>query len=223
MSKRTKRQGFGWWLFIGWWWYPIKWIYFSIPRFIICKIYKAITSRKNTKTEANTQPLQVDTTVNPNAPTLPEGATVKTYHTVGMNHRLESFLTLATENPDYKKSTKELIECYLTEERVWEYVFAGPYKAEVIPEPDNPYDPNAIKVTVNGVHVAYVKKGSCAHLLKVIQEGRIEDIRCAIGGGNYKHIYADDDGKWADEYGDLYSVETGSKAYYLWLYITEKE
>lgn len=58
MSKRTKRHGFGWWLFIGWWWYPIKWIYYSIPAFIIRKIYKAITSRKNTKTEANTQPLQ---------------------------------------------------------------------------------------------------------------------------------------------------------------------
>lgn len=210
-KKTTKKHSLGWWLFIGWWWYPVKWICFSIPAFIIRTIWKAATSPKNTPKIKTTTPVQ-------NSPTAPCNATVKTYHATGMEHRLENLLSLSIENTDYSKSKKSLIEDGLIEERVWEYEFY-PHNVELIPEPDNPYDPNAIKVVVDGEHVAYIKKGSCAHLLKVIREGRIEKIECIIGGGNFKYIQED-----VDEDGEFsYTLVKESKPYYVWIHITEKE
>ncbi len=56
-----KRHGAAWWIFIGWWWYPVKWIYFSIPVFIIRKIIEAV---KNSRNESqNTPPSKKETYV----------------------------------------------------------------------------------------------------------------------------------------------------------------
>ena len=221
MSKKKQKHGFFWWLFISWWWLPVKWVYFSIPAFIIRKILKALTSLKipqKSKT-AHTQP---------KSPAPPCDENVKTYHATGMEYRLENLLSIGIKNSEYRKSKKSLIEDGLIEEKVWEYEFY-PNKVELTPEPDNPYDPNAIKVIVDGKHVAYIKKGSCAHLLKVIREGRIENIKCVIGGGNYKYIYEDDGDDWEDsnDWEDTgepsYTLEKDFKNYFVWLYITEKE
>jgi hypothetical protein len=138
-----------------------------------------------------------------------------------MEHRLENLLSLSIENEDYSKSKKSLIEDGLIEEKVWEYEFY-PNKVELTPEPDNPYDPNAIKVIVDGKHVAYIKKDSCAHLLKVIREGRIENIKCVIGGGNYKYIYEGEGDDWEATGEPSYTLEKDFKSYFVWLYITEK-
>lgn len=36
---KNKHHGAGWWIFIGWWWLPIKWVFFTIPALII-KIFR---------------------------------------------------------------------------------------------------------------------------------------------------------------------------------------
>lgn len=224
MSKKTTKHGLCWWLFVSWWWLPIKWICFSIPAFIVREILKASTAPKDTKKSNTTPPPVSAPSAAPpqqKSPTPPCSTTVKTYHATGMDHRLESLLSLRVENTDYSKSKKGLIEDGLIEKRVWEYEFY-PSKAELIPEPDNPYDPKAIKVIVDGKHVAYIKKGSCAHLLKAIREGRIEDIKCEIGGGNYKYIYEKEDDEGDGNGEPSYVLEKGSKNYFVWLYITEK-
>ena len=141
---------------------------------------------------------------------------VKTYHATGMEHRMADLFSLGHKNVDFSKSKKELIKDELVGERVWEWGFYA-RKVELVPEPDNPYDPKAIKVVADGVHIAYIKKGSCAHLHKVIREGRMEAIKCKIGGGNYKYISED----WEDE--DVtYTLEKNSAPYFVWLYITER-
>ena len=35
----NKRHGCAWWIFVGWWWVPIKWLFFTLPALII-KIFK---------------------------------------------------------------------------------------------------------------------------------------------------------------------------------------
>ena len=123
----------------------------------------------------------------------------KTYRVTGIEHYKASILNLALENDDYAKTKRELIDDLLTEERIWKYNFY-PSKVELIPEPDNLYDPNAIKVIVDNEHVGYIKKGSCKHLLNVIAEGRLGDIYCTIGGGPYKYIYEDCDDNGNEKY-----------------------
>lgn len=203
-----KKHGCLWWLCIGWWWLPIKWVCFSIPVFIIRKIIEIA------KTPATPQPAQQENQQTA-PPTVPDN--VKTYRAVGMNYRLENLLSLGMENEDYPKSKKYFVENGLTEQRIYEYDFY-PLKTELVPEPDNPHDPNAIKVVVDGVHVAYIKAGSCAHLLKVIQENRIEKIDCKIRGGKYKYVSCeyDEDGN------EDYTVDKDTRPYTVTLYVTEK-
>ena len=74
---------------------------------------------------------------------------------------------------------------------VYEYTF-DPQRVDLIPEPENPKDPKAIKVLVDGVHVGYIKAGSCAHIHRLIRENRIESIEPRILGGKYKAVFSYD-------------------------------
>ena len=153
----------------------------------------------------------------PEAPAQPVTvANVKTYKVTGMSHHMENLMALAEENDDYKLGKRELVDADLIGERVWKYEFY-PLKTELVPEPDNPVDPNAIKVVVDGQHVGYIKSGSCAHLLKVISEDRLGRIGCQIGGGKYKYIDED-----YNEDGDsIYTLEKDELAYFVHLKIEE--
>lgn len=152
------------------------------------------------------------------APRPAQPSTVKTYKVTGMQYRMENLMSLASENPDYSSTKRELIQDGLIGERVWKYDFYAKW-AGVVPEPDNPYDPNAIKVVLEGVHVGYIKAGSCAHLLKVLRENRIGRIAFEVAGGPYKWIGEDinEDGK------EVYTLERGDVPYYVHLHITELE
>lgn len=145
-----------------------------------------------------------------------EDQSIKTYKATGMQHRLESLLRLGVENADYLMSKKELVDEGLIGERVWEFDFF-PSKVELIPEPDNAYDPNAIKVMVDGEHVAYIKKGSCAHLLKAIKGNRIKNIKCEIAGGRYKYISED----YSESGKEIYTLERDTAPYFVHLQVTE--
>lgn len=142
----------------------------------------------------------------------------KTYRVTGIEHYKDSILNLALENDDYTKTKRELVDDLLTEERIWKYSFY-PSKVELVPEPNNIYDPYAIKVIVDSEHVGYIKKGSCKHLLKVIAEGRLGDVDCTIGGGPYKYIYEDYD----DSGNEKYEMEQEEINFTVVLHIVERK
>ena len=158
------------------------------------------------------------------APVLPAAETpahtqnVKKYKVAGVTHYVDNILELATEDPDYDLSKRELIAEDRVQERVWKYFFA-PQKVELVPEDDNPQDPKAIKVVVDGQHVGYIKTGSCAHLRKVIGRGAIVDIDCTIGGGPYKYVTLEYDDETDKE---IYTLEKDETHIFVHLDITEK-
>ena len=116
----------------------------------------------------------------------------KRHRIVGLDHRKANVMKLARENPLYKLDKAAILKQGLVETCIHKYIFAdGP--TELIQEPENPHDPNAIKVVVDGQHIGYIKAGSCAHLNKVIAEGRVEKILCRIYGGPYKGAFQDYD------------------------------
>lgn len=47
----TKHHGILWWLFIGWWWLPVKWLFFTLPALIIKlfrpKRYKTVSTHRS--------------------------------------------------------------------------------------------------------------------------------------------------------------------------------
>jgi hypothetical protein len=135
----------------------------------------------------------------------------------GTSYRQAAIKAMGTKNPAYALTKAELFKRGLQE--VYEYTFQ-PKKAELVPEPENPEDPNAIKVLVDGVHVGYIKSGSCAHIHKLIREGRIEKIEPQIVGGKSKYLCTYDAG--AKSLND-YTLEKNDASFGVQISITEKK
>lgn len=141
---------------------------------------------------------------------------VNTYHATGMTYHMDDLLALARDNSEYDNSKKEMVEENLIDQRVYKYYFPD-YPVELVPEPDNPYDPKAIKVVVGGRCVAYIKKGSTAHFHKQFREGRILAVQADIGGGPWKEVTEEenDDGK------TVYELEKDESPYWVHLNVRE--
>lgn len=165
-----KKHGIVWWVFIGWWWWLCFGWWLALLR---------MASRRTTKPA----PRRIPEKQNPN---------IERHRVAGINYRTNVVKALAVENPDYWKTKKQLIAAGLVDLSVYEYNF-DPMKAELVPEPDNPHDPKAIKVIVEGQHIGYIKSGSCAHVHKLLQAGQIARVTCQIGGGRYKYLAQDED------------------------------
>lgn len=142
------------------------------------------------------------------------------YKVAGTSYRQEALQAMGEKNPDYKLTKRELIKRWPDGVTVYEYKFY-PQKAELVPEPENPEDPKAIKVLVDGVHVGYIKASYCPHIHKLIRENRIVKIEPKIFGGGQKTVNC-----W-DEYGRMmkemtaYDMEKFSNPFDVCLYITE--
>lgn len=152
------------------------------------------------------------------------GTKVEKHRVAGISFRLDAIESLGVYNADYDKSQRELIEDGL----LGECIYRTDYFANVTtlePEPDNPEDPKAIKVVVDGVHIGYIKAGSCAHIHKVMREGRLENVRCEIYGGPYKILQGYFGEYYVDEDGlndPTYRLVRDTSLYYAELYITVK-
>lgn len=134
------------------------------------------------------------------------------YVVAGVSHYPDSIDALATENDDYDLSKRNLVDEGFEGEKVFRYSFY-PNSVVLQPEPTNQYDPNAVKVIVDGQHVGYIKKGSAAHIRKQLGAGNIVEVVADIGGGPWKLVTEDDD--------DGYTLEKGEYNYWVDLSITE--
>lgn len=142
-----------------------------------------------------------------------------TYKVAGVTHYKDNIMSLAVESPAYSWSKRELIEEGLTDERVWEYDFY-PDKVEIVPEPDNPEDPKALKVLVDGVHVGYIKAGSCARLRRLMDEDRILRIDVEMGGGRYKYVELVD---YTESGREIYEMDRGDVPLFVHLCVYAKD
>lgn len=195
-----KKHGCLWWLFIGCWWVPIT-LPVRIPVAIIRRAKKRTAKPGFVLQGQEQQPLQ---------------ANQETHKVAGVSYRQDALQALGKKNPDYAKTKRDLESEGLTDEWIYEYTFA-PKKVELIHEPDNPYSENgnAVMVMMDGRHIGYIKSGSSAHVLKLIQEGRIKSVDGFIGGGRKKQLTWD-----ADQ--ERYALETDEIGFYARVTITKK-
>lgn len=140
------------------------------------------------------------------APEKPR-ATFERHKVAGTSYHLDAIMALAQENPDYDLTKREIIDDELTDERIYQYTFTdGP--VELVDDPGNEYDPNAIKVLVAGQHIGYIKRGSTGRVHNLQRAGRVLGVTAEIYGGKYKVVLCDDDDDGAERY-DLIKDETG--------------
>ena len=74
------------------------------------------------------------------------------HHVTGTSYRQKEIESLGEENPIYEYSKRELIDEEYEGEKVYYYDF-NPSTVELIEEPDNKFDPNAVKVVIDSVDV----------------------------------------------------------------------
>ena len=117
---------------------------------------------------------------------------METHRITGTSFHESEIPELMIENGDYDMTAAELIDAGFEDERVYKY--SETYcAASLEPEPDNQYDPNAVKVFADGIHIGYIKKGSAAHVKKLLEEDRIRSMSLTIRGGPYKTAYLNED------------------------------
>lgn len=120
-----------------------------------------------------------------------DGASLERIHVRGVENYQDAFYELVTENPDFEKSKRELIEDDQVGERVYKYEITD-CDVDLRPEPDNSYDPNAIAAYFDGLLIGYVPRGSTTHVRNLLQR-RIVSITGEVGGGPYKIVDEVDD------------------------------
>ncbi len=150
---------------------------------------------------------------------VPTPYKIEKFHVTGTSHYQQNIESLGDENYDFELSKKELIEQGFEGEKIFLYEFS-PSKVELVEEPDNPYDPNAIKVVIDNVLVGYIKKGSCSHIKKLLHSGKIKKIDADIYGGKYKLLYSDYDYEKDKE---IYYVEKDKSDYHVTIEISIEE
>lgn len=178
----SKKHGCLWWLLIAWWYAPLKWVL----SYLTLELSKPPSAPQEPPSNPALTPSK------PKPLTDTPQSNVEHHRIAGTSFRLEAIKGLLDENPDYSLNKRELIDCGLVNDRIYKMKVYR-HSAILEPEPENPVDPKAIKVLTEGVHIGYIKAGSCAHIHKVLRENRLERAEVEIKGGEYKVLREDFD------------------------------
>lgn len=189
-------------------WFFIGLAVVGIGSYIGYRVYKA----KKAKKTAETEPAPAEETAP--APT----DRITSYELKGVfKCEKEIFRALMEENPEYNCTKRELIDCCAIGYPVYKWVPKA-LPAKLVPEPENPYDPNAIKVLVGDTMIGYIPKGKTEKVRKVLDEGRLLNVAYEITGGKYKLITEDYD---PDKDKSTYDLESGYEEIAAKVYIKE--
>ena len=97
---------------------------------------------------------------------------------------------LLKQSSMWEWTKKELIDYDCEDEKIYRYE-SSIHEVELIPEPDNPYDPNAIKVISDNTLIGYVPKEKTKNVKKLL-DTKSPIIRCKFYGGPYKVLVLED-------------------------------
>lgn len=117
----------------------------------------------------------------------------KEFRVAGTSYNQDTLMEFADENEDYYLSKRERFELVsgLSDDREWLYEFCKP-SVELIPEPENEHDPNAIRVEFNGKKAGYVPKEYCKKVKSMLSaEGC--SVSAVIGGGPFRDMILHED------------------------------
>lgn len=114
----------------------------------------------------------------------------ETFKLAGVRHYEDKIMSLLRVNGAFDFSDQELKDLY-ADEKVPEFVPKTDLQVFLEEEPTNQYDSNAVKVLINGVHVGYIKAGSCTHAKNVMAAGIKKIFVKEIAIGRYKYVTED--------------------------------
>lgn len=149
---------------------------------VFIDIEKQNTAQKPTKKQKTVFP-------GVNTKALP-GCKQQRFQIAGGIYRMDNILSLGQINPNFMLTKSELQSKGLENVPIVKYSFP-PMKTELVPEPNNQYDKNAIQVRMDGKLVGYIPKKRCSQLLDDMASGKVMRIQGAIVCSDTRTLYAD--------------------------------
>lgn len=124
--------------------------------------------------------------------TLPadHGLHKEDYRAVGMVYHKQAISRIRSANPDWKKSKKAIMESDLVNRHINHYDYVNK-PVDLVPEPTNPHDRNAVMVKIAGEHVGYIGQEYNSHVLEILKYGSVKYITAYITGGEYRIVFND--------------------------------
>ena len=146
---------------IGWWWRPLVWAFHRIT--------------SSTPTQQEPQRSQQD-----------DHTLVKEdFYVVGTQYYADAIKRLTIKNPDWDLSLEQLIEQGKIAKPIYRYRYKNK-PAELVPEPTNKHDKNAVKVVIAGEKVGYISADDNVHVLDLLYHREIKYVSSFFSGGEYK-------------------------------------
>lgn len=116
----------------------------------------------------------------------------ETFEIPGAYYHRTSIAKVANPNPDWKKTCKSLIKAGKANQKI--YRFERTTKtAELVEEPNNPHDKNAVMVIVDGEKIGYIGADENLHVKSILKSKTVKSISATITGGEYKTIISESD------------------------------
>lgn len=143
----------------------------------------------------------------------PSNVRSENHKIAGVQYYVNDSFALLSENYMFNLSKSELIDEYdgSDQNRFYEYEYYT-HDVQLLPDPDNQYDPNAIKVLAGGLQIGHIKKGSTGRIKNLLNSGTIKNYELELAGGKYKQVVYDYEN-------DCYSIERGESPYFATLTI----
>ena len=124
------------------------------------------------------------------------------FKVVGIKHYMENIGQLCEDNEEYHSRKSELKENNGDGDVIYEFVPSS-YDVDLIPEPENEKDPNAVRVEVSGLLIGYIAKEDCDKIKTLLSDPgfkkcKIEDFHI----GKCWEVFEDDNEKISVEKND---------------------
>lgn len=115
------------------------------------------------------------------------------FNVAGVSYKQDAIRDLCFDNEEYSMSKKKLIDENLIDEPIYKYEESTLGLISLLPDPDNEYDKNAIKVMHRDILLGYVPKDETNAIHKIIAGPYKATAK--VYGGPYKILLeSEDDG-----------------------------
>lgn len=113
----------------------------------------------------------------------------RTYDIAGINYHADELPALGSLSDDYRMSAEKIVEEGREDEELYKYDF--PTSAQLVPDPENEHDKNAIKVIIAGTFVGFVPAVSAVEVGEIISTKKVKSVTAFIEGGPFKKYNSD--------------------------------
>ena len=161
---------------------------------IACILYAHYRTLNETKDDTQQEtPIEVSTVLQSSYqqhPSYQDNPEIRTAHydVAGLYYHQEALEKAIDLNPLYTLTRREVIaQANKTNQIIPKYDLKKTYDAMLVPEPNNEFDPEAIKIIVSDQHIGYIRRRVTSFMDNII-ECKIESCKFKLKTCDYKSL-----------------------------------